>query len=93
MRRNELQPGYGDWLRFYRDRDGYTQRQLAEDAGVSYVTVNHLENGRRAASERVARLLADELEVRPEDLFPGDRLPTPNQIVERFLKRYGDGEP
>lgn len=88
MRQNEVQPGYGEWLRFYRERAGLTQRELAGDAGVSYVTVNHLENGRRRASERVTRLLSSELGVEPaEMLFPPD-LPTPTKIVERYLSHY-----
>lgn len=96
MRRNEVQPGTGEWLRFYRERAGLTQRQLASAAGVSYVTVNHLENDRRAASDRVARLLSKaltaelpkQLKVKPEDLFPENDLPTPTEIVLDFLAAY-----
>lgn len=66
-----------------------TQRELAEAAGVSYVTVNHLENDRRIASDRVTRLLAKALRVKPASmLFPGDDLKTPTQILKRELRRY-----
>ncbi len=86
MRRNEVQPGTGEWLRFYRERAGLTQRQLAGAAGVSYVTVNHLENDRRAAWDRVTRLLASELGVKSKDVFPTDGRLAPTEIIERYLK-------
>lgn len=86
MRRNEVEPGYGEWLRFYRERAGFTQRQLANAAGVSYVTVNHLENDRRLASDRVARLLAKQLALKPGELFPEDGRLTPSAVIERYLK-------
>ena len=75
MRRNEVPPGYGEWLRYYRECAGFTQRQLAGEAAVSYVTVNHLENDRRLASDRVARLLATELRKRLRQLQRKNKLP------------------
>ena len=88
MRRTQVEPGYGEWLRFLRERKGLTQRELAAGAGVSYVTVNHLENDRRVASERVARLLARELKAAPEDVFPDDGRRNPSYVLERYLKRW-----
>lgn len=84
----EVQPGNGEWLRFYRERAGLTQRELAAAAGISYVTVNHLENDRRMPSERVAKALARELRVKPRYLFPDDGMLTPSAVAEKYLKAY-----
>ena len=56
-------------LRHYRERRGLTQRQLAEKAKMSYVTVNQIEQGKQDARPGTAAKLAEALSVTIEDLL------------------------
>ncbi len=55
-------------LRAARQKQGYTQRGLAQRAGVGPSTVAELETGRRGAYPRTARRLADGLGTSVKDL-------------------------
>lgn len=59
-------------LATHRRRQGLTQRQLGELAGVAHTTVQRLESLERGAYPQTLRKLAFALGVAPEDLL-GDR--------------------
>lgn len=59
----------GDYLRIYRERKGFTQAKLGEMAGgIPRQHISNMENGRRPISLKIARTLADALNV-PFEVF------------------------
>ena len=59
-------------LATHRRRQGLTQRQLGELAGVAHTTVQQLESLGRGAYPQTVRKLAIALGVEPVDLVSGD---------------------
>ena len=57
-------------LREYREREGLTQTQLALMLGVSYSTINHIENGRRRITPPKARAWEKKIGISKEELCP-----------------------
>jgi transcriptional regulator with XRE-family HTH domain len=57
-------------LRHWREKRGYSVRQLAERAGASYVTVVKIENGRMSPTVAMLEKLARALEVSVREFFP-----------------------
>ena len=55
-------------LKMLRQRAFLTQRELAQRAGLSEVTVNRLEQGKQTARISTIRKLASALGVVPEEL-------------------------
>jgi mRNA interferase RelE/StbE len=55
-------------LKYYRMLAGYTQRDLAEAAGVNRVTVANLELGRSHVGPHTLKKLADALGVSTREL-------------------------
>lgn len=63
----------GDKLRRERDRRALSMRELADLAGVSWVTVWRIENGRRVQPHpSTLRKLAAALAVEPAELMKSD---------------------
>jgi transcriptional regulator with XRE-family HTH domain len=56
-------------IRVWREHRGQSQRQLAETAGISKPYLSQLEAGKREASQRVLRRLAQGLRVDLDDLI------------------------
>jgi transcriptional regulator with XRE-family HTH domain len=56
-------------LAAHRRRQGLTQRQLGELAGVAHTTVQQLESLNRGAYPQTLRKLATVLRVEPKDLI------------------------
>jgi transcriptional regulator with XRE-family HTH domain len=56
-------------LAAHRRRQGLTQRQLGELAGVAHTTVQHLESLSRGAYPQTMQKLATALGVAPEELL------------------------
>ena len=56
-------------LAAHRRRQGLTQRQLGELAGVAHTTVQRLESLKRGAYPQSVRKLAIALRVEPSDLL------------------------
>jgi transcriptional regulator with XRE-family HTH domain len=59
-------------LAVHRRRQGLTQRQLGELAGVAHTTVQKLESLKRGAHPQTLRKLATALGVAPEELLHGE---------------------
>ena len=64
-----LQVRFGRLVAAHRKRQGYTQEQLAERAGVSIDTVRKLETGASGASFPMIEKIASALKVDPAELF------------------------
>lgn len=62
----------GVLLRQWRERRGYSVRQLAERAGVGFVTVSRIENGHVSPTVAMLEKLAKALEIDVRDFFPAD---------------------
>ena len=56
-------------LAVHRRRQGLTQRQLGELAGVAHTTVQQLESLKRGAYPQTMQKLATALSVEPRDLL------------------------
>jgi len=57
-------------LRHWRERRGYSVRELARRAGVSFVTIVRVENRRISPTVAMLEKLAKPLEVDVRDFFP-----------------------
>jgi transcriptional regulator with XRE-family HTH domain len=57
-------------LRHWRDRRGYSVRELARRAGVGYVTVVRIENGHLSPTVAMLEKLAKALGITVRDFFP-----------------------
>jgi len=60
-------------LRHWRDRRGYSVRELARRAGVGYVTVVRIENGHVSPTVAMLEKLAKALDIHVTALFPSPR--------------------
>ena len=60
-------------LRHWRDKRGFSVRQLAERAGVSYVTIVKIENGRMSPTVALLEKLAQALEISVREFFPVEK--------------------
>ena len=67
-------------LRYWRERRGYSVRELAERAGVGFVTVSRIENDRMSPTVAMLEKLAAALRISVRDFFPaGPPNRPPNQ--------------
>jgi len=57
-------------LRHWRDRRGYSVRELARRAGVGYVTVVRIENEQMSPTVAMLEKLAKALDIQVRDFFP-----------------------
>ena len=63
-------------LRHWREQKGYSVRQLAERAEVSFVTVSRIENGHMSPTVAMLEKLAKALGIGVRDFFPAERKST-----------------
>jgi transcriptional regulator with XRE-family HTH domain len=69
-------------LRQWRETRGYSVRELARCAGVSYVTVVKVENGQTSPTVMWLEKVAKALRITVRDLFPDERTrPKPRRRV------------
>jgi XRE family transcriptional regulator, regulator of sulfur utilization len=62
----------GQRLRELRVQRALSLRALGERSGVSFATINNLENGNRPARLATIRKLAEALDVEPKELMKGE---------------------
>jgi transcriptional regulator with XRE-family HTH domain len=62
----------GQRLRELRVQQALSLRALGERSGVSFATINNLENGNRPARLATIRKLAEALGVEPRELMKGE---------------------
>jgi len=60
----------GVLLRSWRERRGFSLRQLAERAGVSYVTIARIEADKLSPTVMTLEKLAAALNITVRDMFP-----------------------
>ena len=72
-------------LREWRERRGYSMRELAARARVGFVTVYRIEAGRMSPTVDMLEKLARVLEIDVRDFFPASRR------SERRRRRNADG--
>jgi len=60
-------------LRYWRDRRGYSVRELARRAGVGYVTIVRIENDLMSPTVTMLEKLAKPLGIGVRDFFPPSR--------------------
>lgn len=60
-------------LRQWRDRRGWSLRELGERAGVSYVTIHKIEAGTLSPTVATLEKLAAALKIAVRDFFPAKR--------------------
>jgi transcriptional regulator with XRE-family HTH domain len=60
-------------LRYWRERRGYSVRELARRAGVGYVTVVRIENKQISPTVAMLEKLAKALEIELRDFFPAPK--------------------
>jgi XRE family transcriptional regulator, regulator of sulfur utilization len=63
----------GERLRELRVQRALSLRALGERSGVTFATINNLENGNRPARLATIRKLADALGVEPKELMKGEK--------------------
>ena len=66
-------------LRHWRERRGYSVRELARRARVGFVTVSRIENGRMSPTVAMLEKLAKALEIDVRDFFPPSRRSKPKR--------------
>ncbi|MBI3458457.1 MAG: helix-turn-helix transcriptional regulator [Candidatus Rokubacteria bacterium] len=62
-------------VRTWRERRGWSLRELGERSGVSYVTIQRIEAGTMSPTVTTLDKLATALGVTPRDFFPVERRP------------------
>jgi transcriptional regulator with XRE-family HTH domain len=60
-------------LRYWRERRGYSVRELAERAGVGFVTISRIENGHLSPTVVMLQKLAKALDIMVGDFFSAER--------------------
>lgn len=63
---------YLNSLRLARELRGWSQRELADRAGLKQAQISRLESGKREPRLSTVRALADALGVDPDRIFPKD---------------------
>jgi transcriptional regulator with XRE-family HTH domain len=72
---SEEAPGMGKRISELRERRGWTQKHLAERAGLSVTFLSEVENGKRNLSSAKLLRLADELGTSTDYLLRGEHAP------------------
>ena len=62
-------------LREWRQRRGYSVRELAKRAGVGFMTISRIENGHMSPTVAMLEKLARALDITVRDFFPVERSP------------------
>ncbi len=63
-------------LRHWREKRGYSLRELAQRAGVTYVTISRIENGHVSPTVQMLEKLAKALGIGLRDFFPVEQRTT-----------------
>lgn len=72
-------------IRTYRQKNGFSQNQLAEKAGLSTNYVSQIECGQRFPSPQMIEKLALAMEVEDFELFAPEKIDEHNMLALRKL--------
>ncbi|MGB8001504.1 MAG: helix-turn-helix transcriptional regulator [Anaerobacillus sp.] len=64
---------YGRRIRAFRKLKGYTQEQLAKELSVSVSVLGEIERGNRKPANDFMQLVAKQLQVSLDELFPTEK--------------------
>ena len=70
-------------LRDWRERRGYSTRELGDRAGVQFSTVHRIESGRMSPTVAMLEKLATALGIDVRDLFPPPKRQQPKRRTGR----------
>lgn len=71
MNEDSLLKAFGKRVAYVRKRKGFTQKQLAEQVGISVVAIAYIETGKRWPRLGTLHKIAKHLKVNLSDLFKG----------------------
>jgi predicted ATPase/DNA-binding XRE family transcriptional regulator len=81
---------FGEWLKIRRKTLDLTQAELAQRAGCSVHTLRKIESGERHPSKQLAALLANSLEVSPDQRATFVKVARGELSLERLSSPYSD---
>jgi predicted ATPase/transcriptional regulator with XRE-family HTH domain len=84
MEYTEFPVSFGEWLKLRRKALDLTQAELAQRAGCSVHALRKIESGERRPSKQLAGLLANSLEIPPEEHTTFVKVARGELIVERL---------
>lgn len=90
-RRKRLYKAIGDRVKRFRNEEGFTQKGLAQQIGVSRTSIVNIEGGNQHAPLHVLWDIAESLDRDLESLIPSKREVQPN-MYEQVEEDYGDDE-
>ena len=70
MTKEELSKYIGKQIKFYREKQGLSQIDLAEKLGIDRVSVTRYESGARRVNQDMLFKLSDILHISIDELFP-----------------------
>ena len=76
---------FGEWLRQRRNGLGLTRKEFAKRVGCSVSTLRKIENGERRPSGQIAELMANCLDISPEDHLTFVRVARGELNVDRLF--------
>uniref|UniRef100_UPI003B585EC0 helix-turn-helix transcriptional regulator n=3 Tax=Bacillaceae TaxID=186817 RepID=UPI003B585EC0 len=88
--KKEISKFVGNKIRYYRKKNGLTQKELGEKVGVKHNTISSYENGTNEPEQNILYTIANVLNVSINDFFP-DTFPTTheeNSIVSEPSQTY-----
>lgn len=78
-------------LRLFRKERGWTQQQLADKLGISYMSISNYERGIRTPDYETLEAIADYLNVSIDTLFGKDETPDELDGFLEYLKNREEG--
>jgi transcriptional regulator with XRE-family HTH domain len=90
---------FGEWLRAERDKRGWSQAQVAENAETSVPTISRVETGERSPSRKLVTKIATALGADPREalealmadtpgLAPAPELEPQNELERRAIAAF-----
>jgi transcriptional regulator with XRE-family HTH domain len=81
---NDIGTSFGQWVKRRRKSLDLTQAALAEQVGCSIATIEKIEADQRRPSRQIASILADVLEISPDELDVFIRVARGERSLERL---------
>ena len=73
----------GSFIQLSRKEKGLTQKDLAEQIGVSDKTISKWENGNSVPDTAILNSLCEALDISVNELLSGEKLPVENYSMNR----------
>jgi len=89
---NEHMTSLGANIKAARSVLGFSQKEIAESAGISLSHYSQIEAGRRLPSLEVFINISESLKVSPDSLVYGERMATHQDAILQMLADLSDAE-